>query len=139
MTERQPVEAREAALAASRAKSEFLSSMSHEIRTPMNAVLGMAELLSETGLDPEQRKYLNIMINNGNSLLDLINDILDLAKVEAGRIELERTPFDLRELADRAARRWRFAPIQSAWSWSAESCPASRPVSAAIRCGSARF
>jgi two-component system, sensor histidine kinase and response regulator len=100
-TERQLVEAREAALAASRAKSEFLSSMSHEIRTPMNAVLGMAELLSETGLDLEQRKYLNIMTNNGNSLLDLINDILDLAKVEAGRVELERTPFDLRELTDR--------------------------------------
>jgi two-component system, sensor histidine kinase and response regulator len=99
--EQQLIEAREAALSASRAKSDFLSSMSHEIRTPMNAVLGMADLLAETKLDDEQRKYLNTMINNGNVLLELINDILDLAKVEAGHLELERTAFDLDDLTDR--------------------------------------
>ncbi len=98
--EHQLIEAREAALAASRAKSEFLSSMSHEIRTPMNAVLGMADLLAETRLDGDQRKFLNIMINNGNALLELINGILDLAKIETGRFELEQTAFDVTELAD---------------------------------------
>ncbi|MFZ0888606.1 MAG: ATP-binding protein, partial [Candidatus Binataceae bacterium] len=100
-TERELIEAREAALAASHAKSEFLSSMSHEIRTPMSAVLGMADLLAETRLDAEQRKYLEVMINNGNTLLDLINDILDLAKVESGRVELEQAGFDLNELTAR--------------------------------------
>ncbi len=93
------VAAREAAEAASRAKSEFLSSMSHEIRTPLNAILGMAELLFESGVGPEQRKYLALMRSNGNVLLNLINDILDLARVETGRMRLERSRFDLRALA----------------------------------------
>ena len=101
MTQRELVGAREAALAASRAKSEFLSSMSHEIRTPMNAILGMADLLAETELGDEQRRYVNTVIGNGNALLELINGILDLAKVESGRISLEAVEFDPREVTEK--------------------------------------
>jgi PAS domain S-box-containing protein len=95
--------ARDQALAASRAKSEFLSSMSHEIRTPMNAILGMADLMWETELSSEQRRYLDTVINNGNALLELINSILDLAKVESGRLSLEALDFDLREVVEKVA------------------------------------
>jgi PAS domain S-box-containing protein len=103
-TQRQLVEAREAALSASQAKSEFLSSMSHEIRTPMTAILGMAELLAEGELDTEQRRYIEVLVNNGNMLLDLINSILDLAKVESGRLTLERVAFDLAEVMGKSAQ-----------------------------------
>jgi PAS domain S-box-containing protein len=99
--ETQLITAREAAEAASRAKSEFLSSMSHEIRTPMNAILGMAQLLAETELSEDQRHYLDLMVANGNSLLDLINSILDLAKIESGRMQVEHSQFDLAELVDK--------------------------------------
>lgn len=102
MTQRELVAAREAALAASRAKSEFLSSMSHEIRTPMNAILGMADLLAETELGDEQRRYVNTVLSNGNALLALINSILDLAKVESGRLNLEAVEFDPREVTEKA-------------------------------------
>lgn len=100
-SETELIAAREAALAASNAKSAFLSTMSHEIRTPMNAVLGMADVLAETELNSEQRRYLNTIINNGNALLELINSILDLAKVESGHLSLERTLFSPREVVER--------------------------------------
>jgi signal transduction histidine kinase/CheY-like chemotaxis protein len=87
---------------ATRAKSDFLNTMSHEIRTPLNAVIGMADVLASTPLTPEQRKCVEVSQRNGVALLTLVNDILDSAKVESGRVELESTDFDLREVIDRA-------------------------------------
>jgi len=91
-------QATEEAAAAARAKSDFLASMSHEIRTPLNSLLGYAEILSETGLSGEQEGYVRIMRAAGGALLAIVNDILDLSKIEAGRLELETINFDLREL-----------------------------------------
>jgi PAS domain S-box-containing protein len=93
--------AKSSAESANRAKGEFLTTMSHEMRTPMNAILGMADMLSESSLDEKQRDYVCIFQNAGASLLDLINDILDLSKVESGQVKLESIAFDLADFLQR--------------------------------------
>ena len=106
VTERKRVEAelqqaRAAAESASQIKSDFLASMSHEIRTPINAIIGIADLLAKTTLSSEQNKYVRVFRRAGDNLMNLINDILDLSKVEAAQLELEQTGFSLSDLLDK--------------------------------------
>src|SRR5262249_30838342 len=105
--ERALVEARDEALAASRAKTSFLANMSHELRTPLNAIIGFSEVMTREmfgALSPRYQEYSRLIHESGQHLLDLINSVLDMSKIEAGKFELHEELFDLEATADSAVR-----------------------------------
>lgn len=109
--------ARDQAEEASRARTQFLANMSHEIRTPLNGILGVAELMGESSLDDEQRELVTIMSLSGRHLLTLVNDLLDLSKINSGKMTLEHVPFDVRRLLEEVSRPMQIAADEKGLEW----------------------
>ncbi|MEN5168072.1 ATP-binding protein [Brevundimonas pondensis] len=119
-------EARDAADAANRAKSQFLANMSHEIRTPLNGVIGVAQALARTNLDEQQREMLDLIHSSSRTLQTLLSDILDLARVESGRLELGDEPFDLARATEEAAQLYAAAARDKGLQFVVEVAPEAR-------------
>jgi two-component system sensor histidine kinase/response regulator len=115
--------ARDMALEAVREKSRFLANMSHEIRTPLNGILGTADVLGTTRLDPEQQRFVALLTQSGGTLLALVNDVLDFSKIEAGKVTLERVDFDLRELIEGVAELFAAVAAEKGLSYTARVAP----------------
>jgi len=128
LAERALIEAKEEAEAATRAQSAFLATMSHEIRTPLNGVLGMAQALAAGPLEPSQRERLDVIRESGETLLAVLNDLLDLSKVEAGRLELEEAEFDIGAVAESAHAAFSAIAAQKCLSFELTVTPAAAGV-----------
>lgn len=124
-TEQELIAAKERAEESNKLKSAFLANMSHEIRTPLNAIVGFSELMA-TEADPDQRKeFADLILVNNTLLLQIISDVLDLARIESGRIEIVRTKFDARDLCREVAETFRLkSPKGSSCGWKT-ACPGS--------------
>ena len=113
----------QAANAANQAKSAFLAMMSHELRTPMNGVLGMAHALERTDLSPRQAEHVATLLRSGGGLMTILNDILDLAKIEAGRFDVEHRPFDLTHAVNRSVELWAPAALEKGLALTCDISP----------------
>ncbi|WP_139924934.1 PAS domain S-box protein [Hymenobacter sp. DG01] len=126
--EQELLRAKEAAENTARAKENFLANMSHEIRTPINGILGMAGLLAKTPLAPTQQEHLRVLRNSGRHLLTVINDVLDVAKIEAGKLELEQMAFDLNQSIQDAVQSLAFRAEEKGIGFRLELMPLPHPV-----------